>query len=110
VAARCALPGPLPSWKLIRHVMSAGIVVVCAGGGAVPVVPGEGGQLQGVEAVVDKDLTAALLAEALDADGLLMLSDLPVVDADYGTPGAANRSGHPRRNPQPKIPRRVDGL
>jgi hypothetical protein len=52
----------------------------------------------------------ALLAEALDADGLLMLSDLPVVDADYGTPGAANRSGHPRRNPQPKIPRGVDGL
>jgi carbamate kinase len=63
--------------------------VVCAGGGGVPVVRGPLGQLQGVEAVVDKDLTASLLAEALDAHGLLLLTDVPEVQADYGTPQAA---------------------
>src|SRR6185312_6122885 len=54
--------------RLIRLLMRSGALVVCAGGGGVPVVRDERGKLRGVEAVVDKDLTAAVLAEALEAD------------------------------------------
>ena len=62
-----------------------GITVVLAGGGGIPVVEGRGG-LQGVDAVVDKDLAAALLAEQLGADLLLVLTDVPAVMSDFGTP------------------------
>ena len=58
--------------RLIRLLLDSGAVVVCAGGGGVPVVRDENGQLRGVEAVVDKDLTSSVLADALDADALLV--------------------------------------
>jgi carbamate kinase len=70
---------------LIRLLLESGAVVVCAGGGGVPVVRNESGCLDGVEAVVDKDLTSAVLAEALDADALLVLTDVPAVMRDFGT-------------------------
>ena len=63
-------------------------VVVCAGGGGVPVVETPLG-LEGVEAVIDKDLTSALLAEALGADALLLLTDVDGVETDFGRPGSA---------------------
>lgn len=72
--------------RLIRQLLDSGAIVVCAGGGGVPVVRDETGQLRGVEAVVDKDLTSAVLADALDADALLVLTDVPTVMRDYGTP------------------------
>jgi carbamate kinase len=53
------------------------------------VVDDGGGQLHGVEALVDKDLTAALLAVSLEADRLLVLTDVPAVMRDFGTPQAA---------------------
>jgi carbamate kinase len=59
-----------------------------AGGGGVPVVRDRSGQLSGVEAVVDKDLTAALLAEALHADALVILTDVDAIEAGHGTPSA----------------------
>ncbi len=74
--------------RLIRLLLGSGAVVVCAGGGGVPVIRGEDGRLSGVEAVVDKDLTTSVLAEALDADVLLILTDVPHVVRGYGTPGA----------------------
>lgn len=74
---------------LIRDLIGLGAVVVCAGGGGVPVVRDEQGLLNGVEAVVDKDLTGAVLAEALGADVLLVLTDVPAVMRDFGTPGQA---------------------
>lgn len=74
--------------RLIRLLLSSGAVVVCAGGGGVPVIRNEDGRLQGVEAVVDKDLTASVLAEALDADVLLILTDVPHVVRGFGTPQA----------------------
>ncbi|MBM7515679.1 carbamate kinase [Nocardioides nitrophenolicus] len=74
---------------LIRALLRLGAVVVCAGGGGVPVVRDERGELRGVEAVVDKDLTSAVLAEALDADALLVLTDVPAVMRDFGTPRQA---------------------
>ena len=62
-----------------------GVTVVVAGGGGIPVVEDADG-LTGVEAVVDKDLAAALLARELQADLLLVLTDVPAVMADFGTP------------------------
>jgi carbamate kinase len=72
--------------RLIRSLLAAGAVVICAGGGGVPVIRNERGKLQGVEAVIDKDLTAAVLAESLDADFLIILTDVAAVLLDYGTP------------------------
>jgi carbamate kinase len=87
---RRVVPSPRPQrvveTRLIRLLLNSGAVVVCAGGGGVPAIRNERGQLEGVEAVVDKDLTAALLAEALEADALLLLTDVPRVLRDYGTP------------------------
>ena len=74
--------------RLIRLLLTSGAVVICAGGGGVPVIRNEKGHLEGVEAVVDKDLTAAVLAEALEADALLVLTDVPQVVRGFGTPGA----------------------
>jgi carbamate kinase len=83
-----ASPEPLSvvDWPAIHALASAGFVVVCAGGGGIPVVDDAGGALRGVEAVVDKDLTAALLARDLDADTLVIATDVPNVMVDFGTP------------------------
>jgi len=73
----------------IHALAAAGFVVVCAGGGGVPVVADRaGGALRGVEAVIDKDLTAALLARELDADLLVIATDVPHVVVGFGTPSA----------------------
>lgn len=65
--------------------LRSGVTVVLAGGGGVPVVNGPNG-LEGVEAVVDKDFVAAHAAEELAADLLLILTDVPAVMVDFGTP------------------------
>ena len=91
--------------RLIRLLLRSGALVVSAGGGGVPVIRDERGKLRGVEAVVDKDLTAAVLAEALEADVLLVLTDVPNVMRDHATPQAAPISritpGALRREPFP---------
>jgi carbamate kinase len=68
----------------IRRLATGGVLVICAGGGGVPVVRTPDGSLAGVEAVVDKDLTAALLAINLGADALLLLTDVDAVHVDHG--------------------------
>ncbi|HEY3003679.1 MAG TPA: carbamate kinase [Kribbellaceae bacterium] len=70
-----------------RVLADAGYVVVCSGGGGVPTAYDENG-LNGVEAVVDKDLTAALLAEELHADLLVIATDVEAAALDWGTPDA----------------------
>ena len=82
-----ASPAPLRILALesIRRLLDSRRIVVCAGGGGVPVVEDADG-LRGVEAVIDKDRTAALLAEALHADGLVLLTDVRGVYEDFGTP------------------------
>ncbi|GAA0936175.1 carbamate kinase [Pseudonocardia zijingensis] len=86
---RRVVPSPEPlrvvETGVIRLLLENGVVAVCAGGGGVPVVHTDSG-LEGVEAVVDKDLTAAVLAQALDADVLLILTDVEYVYRDFGTP------------------------
>lgn len=84
-----ASPSPerIVETETVHELLSGGTLVICAGGGGVPVVADpDTGALTGVEAVVDKDLTAALLAEDLKADFLLVLTDVPHVYADYRTP------------------------
>ena len=85
-----ASPAPLRVVELeaVRLLVDAGVVVVCAGGGGVPVIETASGGLDGVEAVIDKDLTAALLAEMLGADALLLLTDVDGVETDFGRPGS----------------------
>jgi carbamate kinase len=72
--------------------VQAGFVVVCSGGGGVPVVKDSvsdsGGGLRGVEAVIDKDLTAAVLASQLGADTMLIATDVEAVVVGWGTPDA----------------------
>ncbi len=70
-----------------RTLLDAGYVVVCAGGGGIPVVRDDDGRLSGVEAVVDKDLTAAILGRALHADVLVVATDVDHASVGFGTPG-----------------------
>ena len=72
----------------IRLLLEAGVLVVCVGGGGIPVVRDDEGRLAGVEAVIDKDLAAALLASELAADALLLLTDVSAVATGWGTPEA----------------------
>lgn len=85
---RRVVPSPLPVAILgirpIRLLVDAGVCVICAGGGGIPVVRGPDGQMEGVEAVIDKDRTSALLAQTLHADILLMLTDVEAVFRDWG--------------------------
>jgi carbamate kinase len=71
--------------RALEVLVAAGVTVVCAGGGGIPVVIDESG-VHGVSAVVDKDLAAAMVADVLQADGLLLLTDVPAVLEGFGTP------------------------
>jgi carbamate kinase len=88
---RRLVPSPEPraisELRSLRLLVDAGAMVICAGGGGIPVTVGADGRLRGVEAVVDKDLTAALLARRLDADLLLMLTDVDAVHLEWGRTG-----------------------
>lgn len=87
---RRVVPSPLPKsilgLRAIRLLVDAGICVICSGGGGIPVVRRADGGMDGVEAVIDKDRTAALLATALRADALLMLTDVEAIFTDWGGP------------------------
>ncbi len=89
---RRVVPSPEPreivEIDAVETLLGSGSVVVCAGGGGIPVVR-FGRRLRGVEAVIDKDLTAALLAEQLDADRLVILTDVPCIERGWRTPDAS---------------------
>jgi carbamate kinase len=74
--------------RVIELLASQGVTVICAGGGGIPVIERSDGALVGVEAVIDKDLTSALLARQLRADQLLLLTDVDGVYLNWGTDGA----------------------
>ncbi|MGN0062946.1 MAG: carbamate kinase [Nocardioides sp.] len=71
--------------EAITALVRAGVTVVAGGGGGVPVTL-DGAGLRGVEAVVDKDLTAVLVAELVDADLLVLLTSVPAVMVNFGAP------------------------
>lgn len=87
---RRVVPSPTPIDILekdtIVRLYEAGAVVISAGGGGVPVIRDKNGKLRGVEAVLDKDRTAALLARIIRAETLLILTDVDKVAVNYGKP------------------------
>lgn len=102
--------------QIIRLLCRNGVIVIAGGGGGVPVVENREG-LSGVEAVVDKDLTSSLIARAIDATVLVILTDVNGVYTDYGKPSQkligtasaaelrelAKRGEFPAGSMQPKI-------
>lgn len=84
---RRAVPSPRPQRILeletIALLVRAGVIVVCAGGGGIPVVVEQSGAIKGVEAVIDKDRSAALLAAGLGARFVLFLTDVEGVYAHW---------------------------
>lgn len=87
---RRVVPSPQPveiiELQIIEGLVRSGVLVICAGGGGIPVLRKPDGGISGVEAVIDKDLAAALLAEKLGADQLVILTDVDAVYLDWGTP------------------------
>lgn len=79
-------PKSIVELQTIRILVEAGVLVVCVGGGGVPVTVDAHHVLRGVEAVIDKDRSAALLARELKADALLLLTDVPCVERNHATP------------------------
>ncbi len=88
---RRVVPSPLPlrivEADVVRRLADSGIVVIAAGGGGVPVIEGQGGRLEGVDAVVDKDHSSALLAREIGADLFVVLMEEDRVYLAYGTLG-----------------------
>jgi carbamate kinase len=87
---RRVVPSPRPrriiELPAIRALLEDGFVVIAVGGGGIPVVEDETGDLVGVEAVIDKDLASALLAIELRADLFLISTAVEKVALDYGKP------------------------
>ena len=87
---RRVVPSPKPQsiveTDVIRHMAGAGYVVVACGGGGIPVIEDESGDLQGVEAVIDKDLASSLLARSLGADALVLPTGVEKVALDFNKP------------------------
>lgn len=79
------IPRSVVELPTIRLLLDHDVLVVCAGGGGVPIIVGSDGARHGVEAVVDKDAATALVARELDADLLLLLTDVPAVETGWGT-------------------------
>jgi carbamate kinase len=85
---RRVVPSPIPKRILelqtILLLVEAGVTVICAGGGGIPVVARPGIGWSGLEAVIDKDLASALLATEAKADALLLLTDVKGVYRNWG--------------------------
>ncbi len=79
-------PSPLAIHEIdvIRKLVEDGVIVIAAGGGGIPVYRDANRRLEGIDAVVDKDLSAAVLARELEAELLLILTDVDAVYADWG--------------------------
>ncbi len=89
---RRVVPSPEPKQIIelpaINLLVDHGLTVVCAGGGGIPVFADQHGQIQGAAAVIDKDLSSALLATELGADLLLLLTDIDAVYENWGKKSA----------------------
>lgn len=70
----------------VKWLLEKGCIVICAGGGGIPTIYTAPGKLAGVEAVIDKDLCSAMLAEELESDLLLIATDVDAVYVDFGKP------------------------
>ena len=90
---RRVVPSPRPKRvfeiRPIRWLLDRGTIVICTGGGGIPTTYREDGTLQGAEVVIDKDRASALLATELEADVLIMATDVDGVYRDWGTPDSS---------------------
>jgi carbamate kinase len=112
------LPIAIPDTKLIKALLDQGTVVVCGGGGGIPVIQVPDGALHGIEAVVDKDCVSALLARQISADALLLLTDVKAIYRDSGRAQAsaidrisateASRLTLPDGSMRPKVEAAID--
>jgi len=88
---RRVVPSPDPKRiveiEVIETLVQDGTIVICTGGGGIPVVVTQAGTLKGVEAVIDKDLAGERLATSLGADMFMVLTDVPGAAVRYGKPG-----------------------
>ncbi len=114
---RRVVPSPAPleifELRVIRMLVERGVIVICTGGGGIPVVAQEDGSLIGVEAVIDKDRASGLLADQLDAEVLLLLTDVDAVYENFGEAdarriesigsGNLNSEGYAKGSIGPKI-------
>jgi len=85
---RRVVPSPkpleIPDMRVLQLLLEQGVVVICAGGGGIPILRRDDGSMIGVEAVIDKDAASALLASQLGADALLLLTDVDAIYRDFG--------------------------
>ena len=90
---RRVVPSPqpleIPDLRVLKLLLAQGVVIICAGGGGIPILRREDGSMMGVEAVIDKDAASALLARQLGADALLLLTDVAAIYRDFGKDSAA---------------------
>lgn len=91
---RRVVPSPRPreivEFKAIKHAIDSGAIVIAVGGGGVPVVRDDEGNLHGVEAVIDKDRASSVLAGQIGADVLFLLTQVEKVALDFGKPGQSD--------------------
>ncbi|PAT37807.1 carbamate kinase [Vandammella animalimorsus] len=97
---RRVVPSPRPQRifeiRPVQWLLQQGTVVICAGGGGIPTCCDQQGRLRGVEAVIDKDLCSALLAQQLQAELLVIATDVDAAYIDWGQPGSkAIAQAHP---------------
>ena len=96
-------PVEIPDLRVLRLLLDQGVIVICAGGGGIPVMRRADDSLAGVEAVIDKDAASALLASEIGAGALLLLTDVDAVYEGFGTDAA-----HPIRRLSPEEGRALD--
>lgn len=88
---RVVVPSPMPKHIVegasIKRLIDSGTVVISVGGGGIPVIRKPSGELTGVEAVIDKDLGGAVLAELIGADDFMILTDVECAYVDFRGPG-----------------------
>ncbi|WVM91325.1 hypothetical protein ULG90_14360 [Halopseudomonas pachastrellae] len=91
MAAVVPSPKPLeiPDMRVLQLLLEQGVVVICAGGGGIPILRRDDGSMIGIEAVIDKDAASALLASQLGADALLLLTDVDAIYRNFGKDTAA---------------------
>lgn len=87
---RRVVPSPQPKEVVelttIQALLDLKTTVICGGGGGIPVIRNNEGKLEGIEAVIDKDNTTSLIAEKLNADQMIILTDVPATCINWGTP------------------------
>ncbi|OKL53973.1 carbamate kinase [Bowdeniella nasicola] len=80
------IPQGIVEIKTIKELVDAGVTVIAVGGGGIPVKKDDNGKLVGVEAVIDKDRSGAVLSQEVGADMFIVLTDVPAVMENWGTP------------------------